>query len=104
MDGDPPLGECPSWCQKPAGHDWEDEWREGLVRYHTYRQEVSEHHRIGLDEIEQAAPGGSRRMREVVLDVESPTTWDMATALKAHTIFCAVMVMAIQDWPTGEVR
>jgi len=118
MDGDPPLGDCPPWCQKEKGHGWEDEWLEGPVRYHTYRREVKTYHEIGLDEIEQwvtradtpqatvgvMGQGYRRRMREIILDVESPTQWDLAESLAGLVEMAEVVSMAAPDWPTGEVR
>ena len=84
---DPPLTPCPPWCQKPADHDWEDLWRNGLIRYHTWRSAVNEHHAIGVEEVEQHTPNGTVRLREIVLDVEAPTSWDLSTARKAFRIF-----------------
>lgn len=87
---DPPLTECPPWCQQPTGHAWEDEWVNGLIRYHTWRRSIESpcagsdhihHHEIGIDEIEQATTDGTARLRQVILDVEAPTEWSIDTAL-----------------------
>jgi hypothetical protein len=87
-DGDPPLTDCPPWCQKPAGHDWEDEWANGLIRYHEWRQQVGDckYHQIGVDEIEQHTADGTARMREVLLDAESPTQWPVDVLAEAIRI------------------
>lgn len=102
---EPLLTPCPPWCEKPAAHDWEDLWAHGLVRYHTWRRKVNDWHMIGVDEIEQATPHGTVRQRELVLDVESPTTWDLDTALKAGIIYVqALRIMhAYQTIEDGEV-
>jgi hypothetical protein len=104
VSDDPPLGRCPRWCEKPEGHDWEDEWQNGPVRYHTYRIEVTRYHKIGIDEVEQWTPEGRVRMREVILDVESPTSWDKMTAVAGFGALSGVMAVALADWPEGEVR
>jgi hypothetical protein len=88
---EPPLTDCPSWCEKPAGHDWEDQWTNGLIRYHSMRIHVETRscsptcihgHEIGLDEVEQVrADGTTARLRQVVLDVESPTNLSPEEAL-----------------------
>ena len=108
MEGDPPLGPCPSWCQKTPGHGWEDEWRDGLVREHTFFREVGgdKYHKIGIHEWEQAAPEGIRRQRELVLDVEAPTNWGLSAALEGQVIYAEIMKVAVPDWPLGgkEVR
>jgi hypothetical protein len=74
-----PLGSCPPWCEKPREHDWEDEWDDGPFRTHTWRRAVGEH-AIEVREFEVATASGTIRTREVILDVESPTQWDIATA------------------------
>jgi hypothetical protein len=102
---DPPLSPCPTWCEKESGHDWEDMWRDGLIRNHTMRRVVSKYHQIGIDEIEQVTTEGvTVRQREVVLDVESPTQWDRKTAMCGYVVLTEVMAMANVDWPEGEVR
>lgn len=89
---DPPLGACPSWCELPAGHDWEDNWRDGLIRYHSMRIKVESHpcgpdhahdHEIGVDEIEQwvIADNVRARQRQIVLDLEAPTNLTVSEAI-----------------------
>lgn len=99
----PPVGECPAWCELPAGHEWEDRWRDGLIRCHTYFRDVegTKYQRIGIQEYEGE---NGQRMREVVLDVECPTNWDKATATKGLALITDVIALALPDWPTGEVR
>jgi hypothetical protein len=36
-DTTPPPA-CPAWCERPAGHDWDDEWSHGSVRWHIRSQ------------------------------------------------------------------
>lgn len=80
---DPPLSRCPEWCEKPAGHDWEDEWRDGVIRYHVRTWMINKYHSIRVEEVEQVTRDGDRRrQREVCLDVEAPTSWDLATAVE----------------------
>jgi hypothetical protein len=101
MENDPPLGKCPPWCEKPEGHDWEDQWLNGLIRQHTYFREVGPYHRIGIAETEQE---NGQRTRELVLDVESPTNWDFDDAAKGVALINELMEMAKRGWPDGEVR
>lgn len=76
----PPLGPCPPWCQLPAGHDWEDQWKNGPIREHTWRKVLSQYHSMELREYEQHTDNGPVRMQEVMLNVESPTQLDVDTA------------------------
>jgi hypothetical protein len=100
---DPPLGKCPAWCEKPEGHDWEDQWRDGLIRQHTYFVEVGgdRYHRIGIQETEQET---GQRTRELVLDVEAPTNWGFMKASEGVRIINELMALAILGWPDGEVN
>ena len=77
-DSDPPLSVCPPWCEQPLEHDWE-EWDSGLVRMHTRRRAVGDH-AIELREFEVLTSSGTVRNHEIILDVESPTQWDVETA------------------------
>lgn len=75
------IGDCPAWCELPEGHGWDDEWAQGPVRFHKWQRQITNHHAIELREIEQHVEGTDAiRTREIVLDVESPTQWDIATA------------------------
>lgn len=97
---DPPLTDCPSWCEKPAGHDWEDLWRDGLIRYHGWWRTVGSSrrdHKIGVEEIEQHTKDGTKRQRNVVLDVEAPTEWPVDVAREG----LAVIAEAIRIASTG---
>ncbi len=77
-DSGPPLSVCPPWCEQPLEHDWE-EWDSGLVRMHTWRGAVGDH-AIELREFEVLTSSGTVRNHEILLDVESPTQWDVETA------------------------
>lgn len=78
------MSGCPEWCEQPAGHRWVDEGLlQGPVRVHTWRRPVTDHQHIEVREIEQLAAGGRIvRQREIVLDIEAPTQWDLTTAEK----------------------
>lgn len=99
----PPLGQCPEWCELPPGHDWEDEWKEGVIRYHKLTRPVGEgeyHHNILIEEVEQAQSDGTiKRQRWLVLDVESPTNLDMYDAMLAVDIQRQLLNLAMRDWP-----
>lgn len=103
---DPPLTDCPPWCEKPAGHDWEDLWANGLIRYHLWTRRVNEHHAIMVEEVEQITPNGRVRQRNVVLDVESPTEWDLTTARHGVQLLCEAIALCnrYQTPEDGEVR
>jgi hypothetical protein len=77
-DSDPPLSVCPAWCEQPLEHDWEES-DSGLVRMHTWRRAVGDH-AIELREFEVLTRSGTVRNHEILLDVESPTQWDVETA------------------------
>jgi hypothetical protein len=77
-DSGPPLSMCPPWCEQPLEHDWE-EWDSALVRMHTWRRAVGDH-AIELREFEVLTSSGTVRNHEILLDVESPTQWDVETA------------------------
>jgi hypothetical protein len=77
-DSGPPLSVCPPWCEQPLEHDWE-EWDSGLVCMHTWRRAVGDH-AIELREFETLTSSGTVRNHEIMLDVESPTQWDVETA------------------------
>ena len=93
---DPPLTDCPPWCEKPAGHDWEDLWRDGLIRYHGWWRNVdsSRFHKIGVEEIEQHTCDGTRRQRNVVLDVEAPTEWSINVAIEGMAVIAEAISIA----------
>jgi hypothetical protein len=100
----PPLGDCPSWCEKPAGHDWEDVWLHGHIRFHTWTRPISSpRHRRGdeirVEESEQHTDDGVARWRTVVLDVEAPTEWDVDTAEKARDLLTEATALVRIDAP-----
>ncbi|OKH80189.1 hypothetical protein EB73_34065 [Mycobacterium sp. SWH-M3] len=91
----PTVGECPAWCELPEGHGWDDEWPQGLGRFHTWRRQIGEHHAVEVREIEQQIVGADTiRTREVVLDVESPTQWDIATAEVGLAVLAEAVTLA----------
>lgn len=100
----PPLGSCPSWCEKPAGHDWEDVWTHGPIRFHTWTRAITAPHghrgdEIRVEEAEQHTETGVVRRRTVVLDVEAPTEWDLHTAEKASGLLTQAIGLARLDPP-----
>lgn len=97
-----PLGSCPAWCEKPRQHDWEDEWDDGPFRTHTWRRAVGEH-AIEVREFEVAIASGTVRSREVVLDVESPTQWDIATAELGLRRLTEAVAIACDDREKSDV-
>lgn len=72
--GDPSLGQCPGWCEKPADHDWQDEWPEGPMREHL----------CTIDQIDRfnavRVRAGRVREREIALDLDGNKGWDVAGA------------------------
>lgn len=105
----PPPGPCPEWCELPPGHLWEDEWIDGVIRYHKVTRVVAEnrYHNIQIEEVEQAlrGGGGTKRQRWLVLDVEAPTSWDMPEAMLGVDIMRTLLNIAMADWPhEGDVR
>jgi len=99
---DPRVGACPPWCEEPCGHDWEDERRNGPVRIHTWRRRINEYHAIAVEEIEQVTASGTVRHREVVLDVEAPTQWDIPTAEKALCLLAEAIGVAHASFPADD--
>lgn len=76
--GDPPLGQCPSWCQKPADHTWQDEWSAGPMREHVHTvDQIDKYNAIHVREFETYTAGGRVRKREITLDLDSSEGWDV---------------------------
>lgn len=99
----PTFEGCPTWCELPREHGWDDEWTQGPVRFHTWRRPISEHHAIEVREIEQHVQGADNlRAREIVLDVESPTQWDLATAEIGLEVLAEAVALA-RTGPTDVV-
>ena len=101
-DQDPPLGPCPAWCEKPALHDWEDEWLNGPVRGHIWARTVAHHYhlrgdQIRIEESEQHTEDGVVRRRNIVVDVEAPTEWDLDTATRAREVLGDAITLACAD-------
>jgi hypothetical protein len=103
----PPLGPCPTWCEKPAHHDWEDEWLNGPVRVHIWARTVADHDQLRGDQLriedaEQHTEDGVVRRRTIVVDVEAPTYWDLDTATRAREVLCDAITLAAAD--SGDSR
>jgi hypothetical protein len=94
-DSGPPLSVCPPWCEQPPEHNWE-EWESGLVRTHTRRRAVGDH-AIELREFEVHTSSGTVRNHEILLDVESPTQWDVPTAEEGLRRLAEALAMVNAD-------
>lgn len=88
-----PMAACPSWCEHPPRHEWEDQWLHGPVRTHTWRRTIAAGHHLEIREIEQRTDSGLIRQREILLDVDSPTQWDLATAEKGLSILTQAVAL-----------
>ncbi|OHU47359.1 hypothetical protein BKG82_27300 [Mycobacteroides chelonae] len=78
---DPPLGACPSWCQKPTGHIWEDEWPTGPMREHIRTVDpIDKYNAVHVREYETYTAAGPERTREITLDLDASKGWDIAGA------------------------
>lgn len=102
MPTSPPLGPCPPWCEKSAGHDWEDEWLNGPIRFHTWTRTIAQPHphrgdQIRIEEAEQYGADGATRQRTIVLDVQAPTEWDLTTAEIAKDLLAEAVALARGD-------
>lgn len=99
---DPPLGPCPTWCEKPAHHDWEEEWLNGHVREHIWARTIVAHghvrgDQIRIEEAEQHTGDGVVRRLTIVVDVEAPTEWDLDTATRAREVLGDAITLASAD-------
>lgn len=75
----PPLGPCPSWCEKPADHGWQDEWTDGPMREHLcVVDQIDRFNVVLVREYECFTPAGRTRQREIELDLDSGKGWDAA--------------------------
>lgn len=99
-DSGPPLSVCPPWCEQPLEHDWE-EWDSGLVRMHTWRRAVGDH-AIELRGFEVLTSSGTVRNHEIILDVESPTQWDVETAELGLRRLAEALAMVRADQETTQ--
>ena len=104
-----PVGVCPHWCELPNGHEWEDVWREGPVRFHTWtRLIISPAGRcadeLRIEESEQHHTQGVARRLSIVLDVEAPTEWDLPTAQHAYALLGHAISLATSESPQGPRR
>ncbi|CQD24550.1 hypothetical protein BN1232_06256 [Mycobacterium lentiflavum] len=94
---DPPLGPCPVWCEKPAGHEWDDAWEAGPVRFHTRRRQITKYQSITVEEVEQFTSQGPTRQRDIVFDAQSPTPWDVPTARRAQRLLGQALAIAAAE-------
>lgn len=99
--GDPPLGQCPPWCEKPPGHEWDDAWQAGPVRFHTWRPQIAKHQSVTVEEIEQFTSQGPTRQRDILLDVQALTPWDIPTARRAQRLLGQALAIATGDAGTN---
>lgn len=102
MDNDPPLGACPPWCEHAPGNGWEDEWLDGPARTHAWSRDIATYQAIRVEEVEQFTTTAGRVRRDVVLDVEAPTQWDIATANKAQWLLSEAIVLGRNEFPDGD--
>lgn len=80
---EPALGMCPGWCDKPAGHGWEDAWEQGITREHVHLVgRLDDSNAVLVREREIASSSGLTREREVHLDTESGVGWNPAAAAR----------------------
>lgn len=100
---DPPLGQCPAWCEKPVDHEWDDAWQAGPVRFHTWRRQITKYQSIIVEEVEQFTSQGPTRQRDILLDVQSPTPWDISTARRAHHLLTQALAIA-ETGPPNQSR
>lgn len=90
----PPLGQCPAWCEKPPGHEWDDAWQAGPVRFHTWRRQITTHQAVTVEEIEQFTSQGPTRQRDILFDVPRLIPWDIPTARRAHRLLAQALAIA----------
>lgn len=87
-DCDPPVGACPSWCSKPAGHDWDDLWGEDLVREHVgVAARLDQYNAVVVREYERHNSSGRFHDREIALDVDGGKGWN---ATEAQSLIAAL--------------
>ncbi|WP_071289298.1 hypothetical protein [Mycolicibacterium llatzerense] len=92
---DPPLGPCPPWCDKPSGHDWEDEWTHGPMREHLHTvDQIGQYNAIRIREYEHFSASGARvRHRGVVLDLDQSEDWDPTNAARIATAITTAIAL-----------
>jgi hypothetical protein len=91
---DPALGQCPAWCEKPPGHEWDDAWQAGPVRFHTWRRQITQFRTIAVEEVEQFTCDGPKRLRDIMLEAQALTPWDIPTARQAHRLLGEALAIA----------
>lgn len=92
---DPPLGPCPPWCDKPAGHDWEDEWTHGPMREHLRTvDELGQYNAVRIREYEHFSESGARvRHRGIVLDLDQSEDWDDINGARIASAITAAIAL-----------
>lgn len=92
---DPPLGTCPPWCDKPAEHDWEDEWTHGPMREHIRTvDQIGQYNAIRIREYEHFTESGARvRHRGIVLDLDQSEDWDATNAERIAAAITAAITL-----------
>jgi hypothetical protein len=90
---DPPLGQCPTWCDKPADHGWEDEWTDGPVRHHVRTiDQIDRFNAVRISEYEVFTSTGRTRQREINLDLDQPQGLDATGAPRLIAALTAAIV------------
>jgi hypothetical protein len=91
----PVAAPCPHWCQLPAGHDWDDQWDDHLVRFHERTWPVPDipGYQVELQQIERRTGGATTLDNpQVLLHLDAPAL----LALTAAAALCAAVDAAIR--------
>lgn len=89
---DPPLGDCPRWCELPDGHDWEDEWPEGPMREHRCTvAEIDRYNTILVREYERHTTTGPVQSREISIELDTSVGWDIVGTQRVITALTTAM-------------
>lgn len=101
MSVDPPRGGCPPWCENPPATIGTTYGPTGPCGSHTWTRTTATYQTIRV-EFEQHTPTGPQRRRDVVLDVEAPTQWDITTAEEALTLLAHASTAARPNFGVGQ--
>jgi hypothetical protein len=80
------------------------QWLNGPARIPIWSRDIAKHHTIRIEEIEQFTTDGRVRRRDVVVDVEAPTQWDIDTAETALRLLGDAIALARNDFPSGTAQ